>query len=80
MCKPFRPLTKLIPTNHRSGTRIWPNVIPLPEGYPARYIALMMDRINFPGMPKQNWTYGAMVLYHAHLPEGNGTPYEYEKH
>jgi hypothetical protein len=51
----------------------------LPEGYPARYIALMMDRINFPGMPKQNWTYGAMYLYHAHLPEGNETPYEYEK-
>jgi hypothetical protein len=31
-------------------------------------------------MPKQNWTYGAMNLYHAHLPEGNETPYEYEKH
>ena len=70
----------LPPWDEKSGTRIWPNVIPLPEGYPARYIALMMDRINFPGMPKQNWTYGAMYLYHAHSPEGNGTPYEYEKH
>jgi hypothetical protein len=70
----------LPPWNGDHGTRIWPNVIPLPEGYPARYIALMMDRINFPGMPKQNWTYGAMYLYHANLPEGNGTPYEYEKH
>ena len=68
------------PWDEKSGTRIWPNVIPLPEGYPARYIALMMDRINFPGMPKQNWTYGAMYFYHAHLPEGNGTPYEYERH
>ena len=68
----------LPPWNDQSGTRIWPNVIPLPEGYPARYIALMMDRLNFPGMPKQNWTYGAMYLYHAHLPDGNETPYEYE--
>ncbi len=67
----------LPPWDDESGTRIWPNVIPLPEGYPARYIALMMDRINFPGMPKKNWTYGAMYLYHAHLPEGNETPYEY---
>lgn len=68
----------LPPWHDQSGTRIWPNVIPLPEGYPARYIALMMDRLNFPGMPKQNWTYGAMYLYHAHLPDGNDTPYEYD--
>lgn len=68
----------LPPWDEQTGTRIWPNVIPLPEGYPSRYIALMMDRLNFPGMPKQNWTYGAMYLYHAHLPEGNVTPYEYE--
>ncbi|MEQ1827483.1 MAG: hypothetical protein ABL921_16105 [Pirellula sp.] len=54
------------PWNDRNGTRIWPNVIPLPEGYPAPYIALMMDRINFPGMPKPNWTYGALYLYHGH--------------
>ena len=56
----------LPPWNDDYGTRIWPNVIPLPEGYPAPYIALMMDRANFPGMPKQNWTYGAMYLYHGH--------------
>lgn len=68
----------LPPWNDQSGTRIWPNVISLPEGYPARYIALMMDRLNFPGMPKQNWTYGAMYLYHAHLPDGDDTPYEYD--
>ena len=67
----------LPPWDEKSGTRIWPNVVPLPEGYPARYIALMMDRLNYPGMPKQNWTYGAMYLYHADLPEGNETPYEY---
>jgi hypothetical protein len=57
------------PWNDQNGTRIWPNVIPLPEGYPAHYIALMMDRANFPGMPKPNWTYGALYLYHGHLPE-----------
>jgi len=54
------------PWNDKTGTRIWPNVIPLPEGYPARYIALMMDRLNFPDMKGANWTYGAMYLYHAH--------------
>jgi hypothetical protein len=54
------------PWNDRNGTRIWPNVIPLPQGYPAPYIALMMDRVNFPGMPKQNWTYGALYLYHGY--------------
>lgn len=57
----------LPPWNDKTGTRIWPNVIPLPEGYPAPYIALMMDRVNFPGMPKPNWTYGALYLYHGHL-------------
>jgi hypothetical protein len=55
------------PWNDRNGTRIWPNVIPLPDGYPAPYIALMMDRVNFPGMPKPNWTYGALYLYHGHV-------------
>jgi hypothetical protein len=56
----------LPPWNDDYGTRIWPNVIPLPDGYPAPYIALMMDRVNFPGMPNQNWTYGALYLYHGH--------------
>lgn len=55
------------PWDDRNGTRIWPNVIPLPDGYPAPYIALMMDRVNFPGMPKPNWTYGALYLYHGHI-------------
>ncbi len=54
------------PWDDASGTRVWPNVIPLPEGYPAPYIALMMDRLNFPGMEGDNWTYGAMYLYHAY--------------
>lgn len=55
----------LPPWNEGTGTRIWPNIIPLPAGYPIRHIALMMDRVNFPEMPRQNWTYGAMYLYHA---------------
>lgn len=66
------------PWNDDTGTRIWPNVIPLPEGYPSRYIALMMDRQNFPGMPKRNWTYGAMYLYHAQPPASVDNPYEYK--
>ena len=53
------------PWNEQTGTRIWPNIISLPEGYPARYIAIMMDRVNYPNMPSPNWTYGAMYLYHA---------------
>jgi len=59
----------LPPWNEGNGTRIWPNVIPLPEGYPAPFLALMMDRVNFPGMPKPNWTYGALYLFHGYLPE-----------
>jgi len=54
------------PWDDTSGTRVWPNVIPLPEGYPAPYMALMMDRLNFPGMQGSNWTYGAMYLYYAY--------------
>jgi len=54
------------PWKEGTGTRVWPNVIPLPEGYPARYMALMMDRLNFPGMQGANWTYGAMYLYYAY--------------
>ena len=68
----------LPPWNDKSGTRIWPNVIPLPAGYPARYIALMMDRLNFPGMKGSNWTYGAMYLYHAHPAGGDQLDYEYK--
>ena len=26
---------------------------------------LTMDRQNYPGMPKRNWTYGAMYFYVA---------------
>jgi hypothetical protein len=68
----------LPPWNEETGTRIWPNVIPLPEGYPSRYIALMMDRLNFPGMRGSNWTYGAMYLYQGDSSGDDRAPYEYE--
>ncbi len=55
------------PWDDISGTRIWPNVIRLPEDYPAPFIALMMDRVNFPEMKGDNWTYGAMYLYEGHF-------------
>jgi hypothetical protein len=68
----------LPPWDHKSGTRVCPNVIALPEGYPSRYIALMMDRLNFPAMKGGNWTYGALYLYPAHAPESDQQAYEYE--
>ena len=55
----FRP-----PWDEESNTRCWPNVIPLPDGYPAPYIALSMDRANYPGL--DGWTYGALYLYHGY--------------
>jgi hypothetical protein len=56
----------LPPWDETSGTRVWPNVVQLPEGYPFRYVALMMDRFNYPGMEGPNWTYGALYLYHGY--------------
>ena len=55
----FRP-----PWDEKVNTRCWPNVIPLPRGYPAPYIALTMDRANYPGL--DGWTYGALYLYHGY--------------
>jgi hypothetical protein len=56
----------LPPWDETSGSRVWPNVVQLPEGYPFRYVALMMDRFNYPGLQSPNWTYGALYLYHGH--------------
>lgn len=56
----------LPPWDENSGTRVWPNVVELPEGYPFRYVALMMDRFNYPGLQGPNWTYGALYLYHGY--------------
>lgn len=56
----------LPPWDDESGTRVWPNVVELPKGYPFRYVALMMDRFNYPGLEGPNWSYGALYLYHGH--------------
>ncbi|UCS95922.1 hypothetical protein KZP23_21075 [Echinicola marina] len=56
----------LPPWDSNAGTRVWPNIVQLPEGYPSPYIALMMDRYNYPGLTGPNWTYGALYLYHAY--------------
>lgn len=56
----------LPPWNETSGTRVWPNIIQLPQGYPFQYVALMMDRLNYPSLRGPNWSYGALYLYHGH--------------
>jgi hypothetical protein len=45
--------------------RIWAQVVPLPEGYPYRYVLLTMDRPNFPGITRPTWSYGALYFYGA---------------
>ncbi|MDR1860849.1 MAG: hypothetical protein LBR06_08040, partial [Bacteroidales bacterium] len=49
----------------KTAGRIWAQVVPLPEGYPYRYILLTMDRPNFPGITKPTWSYGALYFYGA---------------
>ena len=58
-------------------SRVWPNVVPLPEGYPARYLALMMDRANFPGVVGDTWSYGAMYVYWAFTEDISNPNYEF---
>ena len=55
----------LPPWYETSGTRVWPNVVQLPDVYPYKYVSLMMDRFNYPGMQGPNWTYGALYLYYG---------------
>lgn len=55
----------LPPWNGETGTRTWPNIVQLPQGYPFPFVALMMDRLNYPGMKGDNWSYGALYLYHG---------------
>ena len=68
----------LPPWDDKSGTRVWTNVVPLPQGYPARYVALTMDRFNYPGLKGPNWSYGALYLYHGQAKDDN-QPYEYSE-
>jgi hypothetical protein len=67
----------LPPFTKDKNSRVWPNVVPLPSGYPTRYIALMMDRANFPEVSGPTWSYGAMYLYWAHTDEISGEEYEF---
>ena len=55
----------LPPWDETSGTRVWPNIVQLPEGYPFRFVALIMDRYNYPGIKGKHWSYGAIYLYHG---------------
>ena len=43
--------------------RGWPALVESPGGSPFHLMLLTMDRVNFPGMPDPNWTYGALHLY-----------------
>lgn len=38
-------------------------MVELPEGYPHRHLLLTTDRVNIPGVPDPNWTYGGLHLY-----------------
>jgi len=40
-----------------------------PLGKLTLFLALMRNRVNFPGMPKPNWTYGVLWLFHGCLPK-----------
>ena len=55
----------LPPWDETSGTRVWPNIVQLPEGYPFRFVALIMDRYKYPGIKGKHWSYGAIYLYHG---------------
>lgn len=46
-------------SSSRNG-RSWPAYAELPDG---RAVLLTFDRVNFPGMPMPNWTYGGLHLY-----------------
>lgn len=68
--------TDLQPHWPKPAGRVWASIVPLPEGYPYRYVLLTMDRPNFPGTPNPNWSYGALYFYGAN-PESASEKYEY---
>lgn len=49
----------------KPAQRVWASLVPLPDGYPYKYVLLTMDRPNFPGTPSPNWSYGALYFYGA---------------
>ena len=68
---------KLQPHWPKPAGRIWASVVPLPEGYPYRYVLLTMDRPNFPGVKGNNWSYGALYFYGANPEDLSSGTYEY---
>ena len=52
--------------------RVWAGVVPLPDGYPHRYVLLTMDRANFPDVKAPTWSYGALYFYGADAPPQTG--------
>jgi hypothetical protein len=57
--------------------RIWASVVPLPEGYPYRYVLLTMDRLGFPGVTGRHWSYGAVYFYGANPMNISDDKYEF---
>ena len=45
--------------------RVWPAIAEFDDGDRPAYLMVTMDRVNFPGMPAPNWTYGELHLYLA---------------
>jgi hypothetical protein len=60
----------------KPAARVWASIVPLPDGFPYRYVLLTMDRPNFPGIKGANWSYGALYFYGA-APEFASAGYEY---
>lgn len=57
--------------------RVWASVVPLPAGYPYRYVLLTMDRPNFPGITVASWSYGALYFYGANPENISSDKYEF---
>lgn len=68
---------KLQPHWPKPAGRVWASVVPLPEGYPYRYVLLTMDRPNFPGIKVNNWSYGALYFYGANPEDISSPRYEF---
>ena len=61
----------LPPFNANTNGRVWPNIFSLPAGFPVRYMALMMDRVNFPNISGEQWSYGALYRYEAYTEDSS---------
>ena len=54
------------PTDGRGGLhgRVWPAVAAFTDkNGKTAYLMVTMDRVNFPGIPLPNWTYGKIMVY-----------------